>query len=385
MPYFERFTRVQDWSARKSIFLFGPRQTGKTSLLKRTFPDSPFYNLLLSDQFVRLSARPALIREELTASAGPAHAPVIVDEVQRLPVLLDEVQNLIDEHGYRFVLTGSSARKLKRGGANLLGGRARVHHLFPLVFPELPDYDLVKIVNRGALPSIYTSDAPDEDLEAYCGTYLQEEIQAEGAVRRIQNFSRFLQVAALVNAELVSLESVSRDTAIPARTIRDHFTILEDTLVGTMLPPFRRTVRRKAVGSAKFYFFDVGVANRLARRTEITPKTELFGKCFEHLMFTELRAWLDYTRDRRQLSFWRDYAGHEVDFLVGDEIAVEVKGTDRVSDKHLKPLRMLSDEIPLKQKLVVSLDPAARRMGEIDVLPWKEFLSKLWGGAYACQ
>jgi uncharacterized protein len=195
-------------------------------------------------------------------------------------------------------------------------------------------------------------------------------------------FSNFLQVAALANAELVSFESVSRDAGIPARTVRDYFTILEDTLLGTMLKPHGRTVHRKCVSAAKFYLFDIGVCNVLAGRSDIAPKTELFGKSFEHLVFAELRAWLDYSGDERPLTFWRDYAKHEVDFIVGDEIGIEVKGSEMVTEKHLKGLRMLREEMPLKHALVVSLDPAPRMLDGVEVLPWKEFLTRLWGGAY---
>ena len=383
MEVFKRLLNLLEPARKRSIFLFGPRQTGKTFLLKQIFPDSPFYNLLLSEHFSRISHRPSIIREELLAQNFQGNTPVIIDEIQKLPVLLDEVHNLIEAYGFRFILTGSSARKLKRGGANFLGGRAWTRNLFPLVFPEVPDFNLQRALNYGTLPFIYQSDSPDEDLLAYCGTYLKEEIQAEGAVRRIDNFSRFLQIAALVNAELLSYESVSRDTTIPARTVRDYFTILEDTLIGVLLPPFGRTTHRKAVSSSKFYFFDVGVGNHLAGRTSIKPKTELFGKCFEHLLFTELRAWLEYTRDTRPLTFWRDYNGHEVDFIIGDEIAIEVKSSELVVDKHCKSLRMLAKEIPLQKKIVVSMDPAPRLLNDIEILPWKEFLTRLWDGSYS--
>jgi len=383
MVQFKRIIDLAGPAAKRSIFLFGPRQTGKTYLLRQTFPEAPTYNLLLADQFSRLSGRPSLIREELLARKGPITGPVIIDEIQKLPLLLDEVHNLIEAHGIRFILTGSSARKLKHGGANLLGGRAWTKHLFPLVSCEIPGFDLVRAANYGTLPAIYQSESPGEDLCAYCGTYLKEEIQAESAVRRIENFSRFLQIAALVNAELVSFESVSRDTAIPARTIRDYFSILEDTLIGVMVRPFGRMVHRKAVSAAKFYFFDVGVCNHLAARTSIKPKTELFGKSFEHFIFTELRAWLDYTGDRRPLTFWRDYAAHEVDFIVDDEIAIEVKSTEQAVEKHLKGLRMFSEDVRVKHKIIVSMDAAPRMLGDVEVLPWKEFLTRMWAGAYA--
>jgi predicted AAA+ superfamily ATPase len=383
MQKYNRFLHISELSKKKSLFLFGPRQTGKTFLLKQTFPTAIAYNLLLANEFSKISRRPSIIREELLAKKTPPAMPIIIDEIQKLPALLDEVQNLIEAHGFRFILTGSSARKLKRSGANLLGGRAWTRHLFPLVSCEIPDFDLLRAINFGTLPHIYQSEYASEELGAYCGSYLREEIQAESAVRHIENFSRFLQVASLVNAELLSFESVSRDAAVPVRTVRDYFSILEDTLIGTMLQPFRRMVHRKAVSSVKFYFFDIGVANHLAGRTNIAVKTELFGKSFEHLIFTELRAWLDYTSDKRPLTFWRDYNGHEVDFIIGDEIAIEVKSTELVSEKHVKNLKMFSDEIKVKKNIVVSLDTSPRLLGNVLILPWREFLSRLWNGGFA--
>lgn len=381
----EEYRRRIDLSKRaqkRSVFLFGPRQTGKTFLLRRLFPDAPFYNLLLADQFSRFTRNPSLLREELTAKKDGITGPVIIDEVQKLPSLLDEVHNLIETHGFRFILTGSSARKLKRGGANLLGGRAWTRHLYPLVSDEIPGFDLMRAINFGTLPSIYQSEYPEEDLAAYCGSYLREEIQAEGAVRRIENFSRFLQTAALVNTELVNFESVARDAQVPARTVREYFTILEDTLIGTLVHPFRRTIHRKSVAAAKYYFFDIGVCNHLAGRRMIEPHTELFGKSFEQFIFTELRSFLDYSNDRRPLTFWRDYTAQEVDFIIGDEVAIEVKSSRMVNEKHTKSLRMFSEAVRPKHSIVVSMDTAPRLLGTIQVLPWREFLGRLWGGAY---
>lgn len=364
--------------ANRSLFLFGPRQTGKTSLLKKQFPHSPFYNLLLADTFLRISQRPHLIREELLSKKASIKNPVIIDEIQKLPLLLDEVQYLIEEKGYRFILTGSSPRKLKAGQANLLGGRARMRQLFPLTSHEIPDFNLTRALNFGKLPSIYFSDDPEEDLFSYCGVYLKEEIQAEGLVRKIENFARFLESAALMNNELINFEAISNDAGFSARTIREYFLILEDTLVGTMLKPYQKTKKRKAISTAKFYFFDVGVGNALAGRKGIRPHTDLFGKLFEHLIFTELAAFLSYARDRRPLSFWRDQNGNEVDFLIGDEIAIEVKGTRMVTNRHLKGLRFFSEEINPRKKIVVSMDPSPRKTGEIDILPWSVFLHRLW-------
>ena len=379
MPFYDRIMDLKKESSKKSLFLFGPRQTGKTTLLKKMFPRSPFYNLLLADQFLKVSQRPQIIREELLARGKACPQPIIIDEIQKLPVLLDEVHHLIEEKGYRFILTGSSPRKLKRGGGNLLGGRAWTRQLLPLVSMEIPDYDLLRILNFGSIPSIYTSDDPDEDLRAYVGNYLQEEIQAEGLVRRIENFSRFLQTASLVNAELINFSNVAGDAGVPPRTVVEYFTILQDTLIGALLEPFKKTKKRKAISTAKFYFFDIGVCNCLAGRQGIRPKTELFGKALEHFVFTELRAFLLYHNDRRPLSFWRSKSGYEVDFLIGDEVAIEVKGSEMVTEKHLSGLRALSEEIELRRKIVVSLDENPRTLGGVEVLPIRHFLRELWG------
>jgi predicted AAA+ superfamily ATPase len=324
------------------------------------------------------------IREQVLAhhERGTLVQPIIIDEVQKLPLLLDEVQYLIDSFSFQFILTGSSARKLKRGGANLLAGRARTHFLFPLVTKEIPDFDLDRALNYGTLPSIYLSDEPWQDLSAYCGTYLQEEIQSEGAVRRIENFSRFLETAALTNGELVNFENVARDCAVPPRTVREYFFILEDTLVGTMLRPFRKTKKRKSVSSAKFYFFDVGVGNVLGKRRHVVPKSESYGKVLEHFIFTELRAYLSYMNDERELSFFRTTSGQEVDFIIGDEVALEVKASDNITHRDLRALNLLHDDIPLRQKVVVSTERVPRRVGGVDILPVSTFLNRLWAGEY---
>jgi predicted AAA+ superfamily ATPase len=382
MIRYKRLFDLKAESTNKSLFLFGPRQVGKTSLLKDTFPTAPYYNLLLADQFIRLSQRPQLIREQITGKKAEMQEAIIIDEIQKLPVLLDEVQYLIDEYHYRFILTGSSMRKLKRGGANLLGGRARTRLLFPLVSQEITDFDLLRALNYGTIPSIYLSSEPEEDLLAYCGSYLLEEIQAEGLVRRIENFSRFLQTAALMNSELLNFEAIASDASVPARSVREYFHMLEDTLVGVLLQPFKKKLKRKIISTARFYFFDVGVCNILAGRTSIQPKTELFGKALEHFIFTELRAYLSYTRDRRELSFWRTNTGLEVDFLLGDDTAIEVKATELVSEKHLKGMRALAEEMNIKHQIIVSMDPVPRQVDVVKILPVTVFLEQLWQGCY---
>lgn len=375
------YPRIQDLAGlvkQRSLFLLGPRQTGKSTLLRHTFPDARYVDLLEDNTFRELSAYPESLRQSLK----PAERLIIIDEVQKLPALLDEVQAMLDrDKGLRFILTGSSARKLRRGRANLLAGRAWFCRLHPLVSPEVGYGDLARRLNVGSLPAVLDSPNPAEDLNAYVGGYLKEEIRAEGLVRSVESFSRFLQIAALTNTHILNFASVSNDTGIPARTIREHYQMLEDTLIGFQLPPFRQTRKRKPVATAKFYLFDVGVANALMRRGKIVPGSELYGAALEHQVFLELRAYLDYRRIDRELTFWRTHSGHEVDFLVDDEVAIEVKSTRRVSSGDFKGLLTLSEEIGLKKRIVVAREPHMRTTDEkILIMPVEEFFRQLWDG-----
>ena len=361
----------------RSLFLFGPRQTGKSTLLRRTFPKARYVDLLDAATFRELSAFPETLRQ----SMKPHERLVIVDEVQKLPGLLDEAQLMIDRNpDLRFVFTGSSARKFRSGRANLLAGRAWVARLHPLVSAEIGFGQLPRRLNVGSLPAVLDSAHPWEDLKAYVGVYLREEIRAEGLVRSIGAFSRFLEVAALTNGQLLNYASVSSDTGIPARTVREHYQLLEDTLLAFQLPPYRQARKRKPVSTAKFYLFDVGVANVLLKRGEIVEGSELFGAALEHLVFLELRGYLDYRRLDVELSFWRSHSGFEVDFLVGDDVGIEVKATRHVTPRDLRGLRALSDDIGLKSRVVVCLEARERVTDDgITVLPVSTFLRRLWG------
>lgn len=365
---------------RKSLFLLGPRQTGKTTLLKTRFPSARFINLLRADEFRELSAHPELLRQRIDDSTRL----VVIDEVQKLPILLDEVQDLMErDKRLRFVLTGSSARKLKRGRANLLAGRALFATLHPLASVETPDVPLAMRLERGGLPSILDSPEPFEDLKAYVGSYLQEEIRGESLTRAIEPFSRFLEVSGQVNTELLNFANVGNDAQVPARTVREYFQLLEDTLVGHLLPPFRGTRKRKPVSTAKFYFFDTGVANALAGRRHIAPGSAEYGRAFEHLVFLELRAYLDYQRRDELLAFWRSQSKLEVDFVVGEQLAIEVKTTAHVSSQMLNGLRALSEEVPFKHRVVVCNERESRRTTDgILVLPADQFLRRLWAGEF---
>lgn len=357
-----------------SHFLFGPRSTGKTFLIRRQLPKAKVYDLLDSDVFSRLARRPKTLGEELAEHEGL----VVLDEIQKLPALLDEVHRLMESRGLRFLLTGSSARKLRRGGVNLLGGRARETHLFPLCSREIPDFDLTAYLNRGGIPRIHAGPDFREELQSYAGLYLSQEIIAEALTRKVEHFARFLDVAALQCGEELNYEGIAGDCGVPARTVRNYVAILEDTLVGFEVPAFRATRRRKAISRSKFFFFDIGVVNALARRGEIRPRSELFGKCFEHFLFLELRAYLGYRRKRLPLQYWRSTSGFEVDCVLGDRLAIEFKSSDEVSERHLRGLKALREEGKVKDYAVVSLVPEPRRVNGIQVFPWKRFLDALW-------
>ncbi len=297
---------------------------------------------------------------------------------------MDEIHDLIETSGVKFLLTGSSARKLRRTHTSLMAGRARVRHLWPFVYPELksggPGFNLGKAVTYGTLPPVYLSTAPAAELEDYAGTYLKEEIQAEAIVRKIENFSRFLRVAALTNAELVNFNGVARDAQVPPRTIIEYYNILEDTLLGSMLPPFRGSASRKIYSMGKFYFFDVGVAHSLAGISQVPRGTPAYGKALEHLVYLELKAYKSYRGKSEPLQFWQTYDGSEVDFVVGDSIAIEVKASDMAHGAHLRGLRAMDSAHRLKRKILVSQDPRPRKLDGVEIVPVEDFLGLLWSG-----
>jgi predicted AAA+ superfamily ATPase len=377
MPHIPRALDLPSLVEKKSHFLLGPRQTGKSTLIRHQLPGVRVYDLLDTALFLALSQNPGRLGQEV----GEGERLVVIDEVQRLPLLLNEVQRLMEERGTRFLLTGSSARKLRRGGVNLLGGRARTRHLHPLTAGELgARFDLERALWRGLIPSIYFSDEPEADLAAYAGTYLREEVMAEGASRNIPAFSRFLRVAALCSGTMINFTNIASDAQVPRTTVHEYFEILRDTLLLHELPAWRQTVKRKPIRTAKYYLFDLGVAGHLQGRRPV-PGSRAFGEAFEAFIMQELTAWREY-RSGPPLSYWRSTAGHEVDFIIGDQTAVEVKAKENVSSGDLKSLRALAEEGVLRRYLCASLEPRARKVGEILVLPYREFLAALWDGAY---
>ena len=374
---FKRLLSLDNLVSQKSLFLLGPRQTGKSTLLHAQFQGARYIDLLEADTFRELATKPELIRQRLRVD----EKLVIIDEVQKLPAILDEVQLLIDRNkDLRFILTGSSARKLKKGHANLLGGRAWVTNLFPLVSVELGFSGLEKRLCFGSLPGVFTSENPIEELKAYVGTYLKEEVLAEGLTRSIQTFSRFIELAGMSNGEQINFAAIANDAQIPARTVRDHFQILQDTLLGKQLPVFKQSKKRKAVSTPKFYFFDVGVANALRRNFAVSEGSSDYGRALEHLVFCELDAWLGYTRSSEELTYWRTRNQLEVDFVVGESMAIEVKAKRSIRSTDLTGLQAIGEEFPEMRRIVVCLESEPRTLDGVEILPLEYFLRELWNG-----
>jgi len=369
-------------SSEETCFLWGPRQTGKSTLLRTLFPNAKVYDLLLSDQYRRFIADPSILRQECEAKGinkSNQKTPIIIDEVQKVPELLDEIHWLIENRGLRFILCGSSPRKLKRSHGNLLGGRGIKYELFPLVYREIPDFSLTKTLNQGLIPRHYLSKIPQKLLEAYVVNYLQEEITAEALTRNIPAFSRFLEAAAISNGEIVNFNNIAMDCGVSAPTVKGYFQILEDTLIGRFIPAFRKVNRRRLITSPRFVFFDIGIVAQLTRRGQVNEGSELFGKAFEHFITMEIIAHASYSNHNYPISYWRTASQFEVDVILGTDIAIEIKSTDRVTDKHLKGLRAFKEEHSAIY-ILVSRDPAPRKTNDgILILPWEEFLNRLWG------
>lgn len=363
----------------ESYFLFGARQTGKSTLLWELFPEAAFYDLLENNTFERLQRNPSLLRQDLEM-LEPGTL-VIIDEIQNLPELLNEVQWLMVRKGHRFILSGSSARKLRRSGVNLLGGRAIMQTFYPFVSHEIPDFDIVKAVNQGMLPRHYLASEKNywDLLQAYVSVYLKEEIKAESLVRNLSSFNRFLEAAALTDGEMVNYNNIASDCGVDAKTAKEYFSILEETLIGYMVPAYTKTVKRKVRQSPKFYFFDVSIPNYLLGRRMMQPGSDSFGHAFEHLVIQELIAYLGYRRVQNALSYWHTYNGYEVDAVLGDaEVAIEIKATNEVQHRHLHGLKAFKEEHPDARLVVVSLDPNPRLMNGVEIMPATYFFRKLW-------
>lgn len=357
----------------KSFFLFGPRATGKSTMIKLQLPDAHVFDLLDRQTYRRLLSDPALIGQVI------GNGPIVIDEIQKIPTLLDEVHRQIEGSKKTFLLTGSSARKLRRGAANLLGGRAWTAELMPLCFPEISDFEILRYLTRGGLPNAYQSEKWQEELGAYVGNYLQDEIQAEALTRNIEAFAEFLGIVAKSNGQEINYQSFASDCGVSQNTIKNYFQVLSDTLIGFTVPAYTKTTQRKAITRSKYYLFDIGVRNTLCEIDSIKAKSDSFGPAFEHFIVLELRAYISYFRKKMKLQYWRSTSKFEVDIVVDGKFALEVKATSHVQDKHLTGIRALKEEKGFPMYLVVSCDPEIRVTPDgILIYPWKSFLTKLW-------
>jgi len=368
----------------QSAFLWGPRKTGKTTYLKQRFPDSLYYDFLKTDLFLELSKNPSLFRERLLAKEKRLlRQPIILDEVQKIPQILDEVHWLIENKGLSFILCGSSARKLKRGQANLLGGRAWRYQLFPLVTAELKNVDLLRVLNQGMIPVHYLQNQNyRKSLKAYVQDYLKEEVFNEGLVRNIPAFSRFFDAIGYSHGELTNYSNIARECGVDSKTVREYHQILIDTLLAIRLEPFKKRQHRQVITSTpKFYLFDVGVAGILRKRRLEENKGEEFGKAFEHFLLMELVAYISYKELDLEINFWRTKSGLEVDFVLGrGEIAIEIKSSSRVDKRDFKPLLAFIEEYSPKKAILVCNEKEKRIHGKIEIFPWRNFLNELWEG-----
>lgn len=371
----------------QSIFLWGARNSGKSTYLHRHFPDSVYYDLLQTDIYLRFLKEPFRLREEvLQLSPDVLKKPIIIDEVQKVPLLLNEVHWLIENHKpCYFILCGSSARKLKAAGTHLLAGRAWRVHFYPLVYPEIDNFDLLRALTHGLLPASYFSNQPRRFLKSYIQDYLVEEIQKESLVRNLAGFSRFLDAMALTHGEMTNFVNISRDCGVDAKTVKEYYDILVDTLVGYRLDPFHKLGKREVITSTpKFYLFDVGVANFLQKRTLEALKGKEAGMAFEHWLLMELMAYRGLNDLDFSISYWRTKSDLEVDFILGDgDVAIEAKISSHVDRTDLRGLGAFIEEHQPKHAYCVSLTPKPRKIvlsngAHVTGLPWQDFIQKLW-------
>jgi len=370
-----------DLEGNNAAFLWGPRKVGKTTLLHDQFPDALHLDLLQSDLRTDLMLRPHHLRERVRAEQPRL---VILDEVQKVPALLDEVHWCLENTATKFVLCRSSARKLRRGAANLLGGRAWRFELHPLTTDELVEHDLLRIVNHGLLPKHYLEARPERSLKGYLADYVQEEIQAEALVRNVPAFARFLEAMGTSHGELLNYANVARDCGVSAKTVKEYYQILEDTLLGFRLPAWRNRRKRRLIETSKFYLFDVGLARAICGMRVIQDGSFELGRAFEHFVVHEIRAYLAY-RDRNQpMAFWRTSAGLEVDVIVGDmELALECKASHKVDERDCKGLNALIAEHSVGRVLIVCQERHRRTLDNgVEVWPWADFCQALWAGQF---
>lgn len=390
MSIYQRLLQI-NLPKHQSAFLWGGRKTGKTTYLQAVFPKALYYDLLVTETLVGLTQEPGRLRQEVLASKDKWTQPIIIDEVQKIPALLNEVHWLIENTPCQFILCGSSARKLKRGAANLLGGRAWSYHFYPFFYLEIPHFDLLRAFNHGLIPKHYLTDDVRRSLKAYVTNYLKEEILDEGLSRDLPMFSRFLDVAAFSSGELLNYSAIASESHIDSRTVKNYFQILQDTLIGYLIYPYAPKMKRKLITSTpKFYFFDVGVANYLSRIILTDIKGPQAGKSFEQFILMELMGYRGVNDYDYDIHYWRAKTGHEVDFILNrGEIAIEVKLNDSPKKSDLSGIIMFQKDYNPKQAYVVCTTPKSRLLqtpdGDIVLIPWQDFLKRLWAGEIIAQ
>ena len=376
----QRILNLRELLEKKSFFLFGPRATGKSTLIRRQLQadSTVIIDLLGLRTYREFLAHPEGLEDFVLAHAKIEKPTVVIDEIQKIPELLNEVHRLIEARGWRFLLTGSSARSLKAKGVNLLAGRAWTAELFPLCHPEIGDLDLDKRLRFGTLPAVYNSNYPDEDLDAYVSTYLKEEILSEGLARNLVAFSDFLKVAGLSQSKVMNMNKLARDLGISQPTVRSYYQILQDTFIGTMLPPLDLSKKRKAITHAKFFMFDMGVVHAMTETRSLDRNSTLYGDAFESYLISEVKAYVSYRRTKDQLYFWRTTSGDEVDLVVGKKAAFEFKATTKIQTSDVDGLRRLGEEQIIPFLAVVSQDKFETVNHGIRRMHWQTFLADLW-------
>lgn len=377
----DMYRRIFDIENRldEAMFLFGGRQTGKSTLLKERFPKAVYMDLLKSDVRNRFKQHPEEFRESLLRY--PPETLVIVDEIQKVPELLDEVHWLMVEKGLWFILSGSSVRKIKKSGANNLGGRAIPETLFPLVSAEIPDFDLERAVQNGMIPRHYAVANARNRMRAYIDLYLKEEIIEEALVQNADEFVRFMEVAAIMDGEILNYENVASDCEVSANTVKAYYKILVDTLLGFEVPAYRKVIKRKLYKAPRFYYFDVGIANHLTKRYHLAPRTPEYGHAFEHLIMQEIAAYLGYTNSDEELTYWHTYENLEVDAVIGDaRVAIEIKSKEHIDNDDKKGVTEFAKEHPDTRQIIVSRDRISRRSGDVDLYYVTDFFKALWAG-----
>ena len=363
-----------------SAFIWGARRTGKSFWINENYQneDIILIDLLETDTLAEYMTRPSLLRERFLDTTKL----IVIDEIQKAPFLLDEIHWLIEKSNVNFLLTGSSARKLRRSHANLLAGRALRYHLLPFCFKEVGKFELETIMVSGLLPPHFLSDKPVPMIRSYISDYLLEEIYQEAQIQNIPQFSEFLRIAALTSGELLNYNNVARECGVSAKVVRSYFDILESTLLGFRIQPWKKSTSRRLIQTEKFYLFDIGISNYLARRKpkEGTPE---FGKSFEHFILMELKAYQAYKNPELEIHYWRTSTGREVDFILNDKtVAVEVKSGRQVHNSNLTSLKALQEESAIKHPIIISQEKYPRKIGSIEILPWELFIERLWAGEF---